>query len=75
MFSSFEQLLTMLSQGWEIELPVYVRPRWHSRSGSEKESAYHFVLWDDHKVKLVSVRDCPEIGEFLAENGLTVDRL
>jgi hypothetical protein len=75
MFSSYEQLLTMLSQGWEIEPPVYVRPRWHSRSGSEKGSAYHFVLWDDHKVKLVSVRDCPEVQRFLAENGMDIDRL
>jgi hypothetical protein len=75
MFSSYEQLLTMLSQGWEIEPPVYVRPRWLSRSQTEKESAYHFVLWDDYKVRLVSVRDCPEIQEFLAENRLTTDRL
>jgi hypothetical protein len=75
MFSSYGQLLAMLSQEWEIEPPVYVRPRWRSRSHSEKENAYHFVLWDDHEAKPVSVRDCPEIQKFLAETGLAIDRL
>lgn len=75
MFSSYAQLLTMLSQGWEIEPPVYIRPRWQSRSQRERENAYHFVLWSGDKVHLVSVRDCAEIQEFLAENGMDIDRL
>lgn len=75
MFSSYAHLMTMLAQGWHIEPPVYVRPRRLSRSGAEKAETYHFVLWNGDKVNLVSVRDCPEIGKFLVENGLTVDRL
>ena len=75
MLSSHEQLLTMVSQGWEIEPPVYIRPRWRSRSRSEKENAYHFVLWNGDKVNLVSVHDCPEIQQFLVDNGLAIDRL
>jgi len=75
MFGSYEQLLTMLSQGWEIEPPIYVRPRWRPGWQREKENAYHVVLWNGDRVHLVSVRDCAEIQEFLAENGLTIDRL
>ena len=74
-FSSYAYLMTMLAQGWEIEPPVYIRTRWRSRSRSEKEDAYHFVLWNGDKVNLVSVRDCPEMQQFLEKNGLTVDRL
>jgi hypothetical protein len=75
MFSSYAHLMTMLAQGWQIELPVYIRPRRLSRSQMERQNAYHFVLWNGDKVNLVSVRDCPEMQQFLAENGLTVDRL
>ena len=74
-FSSHAYLMTMLAQGWQIESPVYIHPRWRSPLRSEKEDAYHFVLWNGDKVNLVSLRDCPEIQEFLAENGLTIDRL
>ena len=72
-FSSYAHLMTMLAHGWQIEPPVYIRPRWRSRS--EKEEAYHFVLWNGDKVNLVSVRDCPEMQEFLAENAIGIDRL
>jgi hypothetical protein len=75
MFVSYEQLLTMLSQGWGIEPPVYVHPRWQSDLPRKKESAYHFILWNGDKVSLVTVDDCPEIRQFLAEKGLTADRL
>jgi len=61
----------MLAQGWRIESPVYVRPRWHSN----KEVAYHFVLWRGNKVNLVSVPNNPEIQRFVAESNLTIERL
>lgn len=74
-FSPCAHLRVMLDQGWQIEPPVYVRPRWRSRLRSKKENVYHFVLWDRGSVNLVSVLDCPEICQFLAESGLTIDHL
>ncbi|MEA3397335.1 MAG: hypothetical protein U9R05_07725 [Chloroflexota bacterium] len=76
--SSYAHLMTMLAQGWQIEPPVYVRLRWHSRSRSKETregNTCHFVLWHGDKVNLVSVRDCPQIQQFLTDNGLAIDRL
>lgn len=76
--SSYAHLMTMLAQGWQIEPPVYVRLRWQSRSRAQEiraGHACHFVLWHGDKVNLVSVRDCPQIRQFLADNGLDIDRL
>jgi|GEM_PF-1471917 len=76
--SSYAHLMTMLSQGWQIEPPVYVRLRWQSRSRAQEireGHACHFVLWYGDKINLVSVRDCPQIQQFLADNGLDIDRL
>jgi hypothetical protein len=75
MFASYEQLLTMLSQGWKIEPPVYVHPRRQSDLPWKKESVYHLILWNGDRVSCVTVDDCPEVQKFLAENGLTADRL
>lgn len=75
MFSSYAHLMTMLSQGWQIEPPIYVRPRWRSRLDTKQEDTYHLILWRDNRVSLVSVLDCPEIRRFLVDNGLAVDRL
>ncbi|MDY6875060.1 MAG: hypothetical protein SWK90_02495 [Chloroflexota bacterium] len=75
MFSSCAHLRAMLDRGWQIEPPVYVRPRWQSRRRSKKEITYHFVLWHGNKANLVSVRDCPEIQQFMADNDLAIDRL
>jgi hypothetical protein len=65
----------MLDQGWEVEPPVYVRPRWRSRRREQKENTYHFVLWNGDRVRLVSVLDCAEIQRFLEDNRLSMDRL
>ena len=72
-FSSCDQLREMLRQGWQIDPPVYVRPRWRSRS--ESEDTYHFILWRGNKVNLISVADSAEVHSFLEQNGLNVDRL
>jgi len=74
-FSSCAHLRAMLDQGWQIEPPVYVRPRWRSHLRSKKENTYHFVLWNRDRVNLVSVRDCSQIQQFLADNDLAIDRL
>ena len=75
LYSSYAQLMSMLADGWQVEPPVYVRPRWRSRMRLKKESTYHFVLWRGDRVSLVSVVDCPEVESFLVDNGLAVDRL
>lgn len=74
-YSSYSHLITMLDQGWQIEPPVYVRSHWRRSSRSEKGKTYHFVLWHEDKVNLVSVLECPEIQQFLADKELIVDRL
>jgi len=74
-YSSYAHLIDLLAQGWQIEPPVYIRPRWRSRLRKMKENTYHFVLWQGDSVNLVSVVDCPEIEGFLAANLLAVDRL
>lgn len=73
MFSSYTYLKEMLARGWRIEPPVYVRPRWRTAFRAQKEDAYHFVLWDGQQVNLVSVIDCPEIQQFLADQRLPTD--
>jgi hypothetical protein len=72
-FSSYVHLKEMLAQGWQIEPPVYVRPRWRSVLRAQKENAYHFILWDGSQVNLVSVIDCPEIQQFLVDQRLPTD--
>ena len=75
MYSSYAYLMDMLAQGWQIEPPVYARPRWRSRLRLKKENTYHFVLWHGERVSLVSVVGCPEMEQFLMANELAVDRL
>jgi len=74
-FSSYAHLAEMLDQGWRIEPPVYVRPRWRSALRTRKEHAFHFVLWNGDQVSLVSVIDCPEIQGLLEDRHLPIDRL
>jgi len=74
-YSSYTHLMTMLAQGWEIEPPIYVRPRSHSLLRSRKENIYHFILWHGDRVGVVSVLDCQEIRQFLVDKEFPVDRL
>jgi hypothetical protein len=79
-YSSFVHLIALLDQGWQIEPPIYVRPRWRARAlrarnGSEKEHTYHFVLRHGDRFSLVSVYDCPEVQQLLESKMLTIDRL
>lgn len=65
----------MLAQGWKVEPPVYARPRWKltSNSNSKGRNTYHFVLWREKQVHLVSVPEGPEIRQFLADRKIPVD--
>ena len=73
MFSSFTHLKSTLTEGWQIEPPVYVRAR--RRSADAPENVYHFILWNGNKVNLVSVRDCSELQQFLDTSKLSIDHI
>jgi hypothetical protein len=68
-------LKAMLSEGWEIEPPVYVRPHWRSTVSARPRKTYHFILWRDRQVNLVSVPESSEIRRFLTQCELAVDAL
>jgi hypothetical protein len=72
-YVSCASLHELLTKGWKIEPPVYARPHWQSPSDSEDQMTYHFVLWRDNQVNLVSVPESPEIQQLLAERELVVD--
>jgi len=74
-YSSFVHLTALLDEGWQIEPPIYVRPRLRSRLRPERENTYHFVLRQGTRFSLISVFDCPEVQQLLENKQLTIDRL
>lgn len=72
-YTSRASLEEMLAEGWKVEPPVYARPRW--KSNSEGKNTYHFVLWRENQVHLVSVPEDPEIRQFLADRKIPVDHV
>ena len=70
--ASLEELL---AEGWRIEPPVYARPDWKSVLVSSEANTYHFVLWHENQVNLISIREGPEIQQFLLESDLSIDYL
>jgi len=84
-YFSFAHLMALLDQGWQIEPPIYVRPRWSSRARAgrlrwtyprlDKENTYHFVLRQGNRFNLISVFDCPEVQQLLESEQLAVDRI
>lgn len=73
--SSRAGLEELLACGWKIEPPVYARSDWQSPATSKEGHTYHVVLWRENKINLVSIRDNPEIQQFLDDAGLTIDYL
>ena len=67
---NFRRLLAALDSGWEIEAPVYLRPRW----GEGGPRVYHFIL--RHAAmsapRLVSVHRGEEVDGFVRGEGLTI---
>ncbi len=66
-------LETMLTEGWRIQPPVYVRPRWRWASKLKRRSAYHFVLERRRGIRLVSVLEGSEIRQLVDDSQLSVD--
>jgi hypothetical protein len=68
---TFYALLAALDAGWQVEPPVYVRPRW----GSEHAGAvmYHFILRRETGTTMVSVADGSRIRAFVQEHSLEIN--
>jgi hypothetical protein len=74
-YASYTSLQELLTKEWNIEPPVYARPRWQSPSDSKERKTCHTVPSRDNQVNLVTIPESPEIQKLLAEYGLTVDDL
>jgi hypothetical protein len=62
-------LLSALDQGWRIEDPVYLRPRW----GEQSARVFHFILHRScHAPRLITVPESPEAEHFIRREGLRV---
>lgn len=66
--SRFRLLLAALDVGWQVEEPVYLRPRW----GKDSPWVYHFILRRSplNPPRLLSVQASPEIERFVRVEGL-----
>jgi hypothetical protein len=63
---SFGGLVRMLDEGWQIEQPVYVMADPLKRS----QLVFRMMAWRDDRPRVITVRDCAEIRQFLADRGL-----
>ncbi len=60
-------LLAALDQGWKIEDPVYLRPRWGEGGGR----VYHFILSRPfHAPRLITVPEGPAVEAFVRAEGV-----
>jgi hypothetical protein len=64
-------LLAALDAGWQVEPPVYARPRWGSQHAGE--FMYHFILHRETGTTMVSVADCPRVRSFIEEHRLEIN--
>ncbi len=63
-------LVYALNEGWYVEEPVYLRPRW--MEGSPR--VYHFILRRSPlgSPRLVTIPEGPEVERFVRDRGLEV---
>jgi hypothetical protein len=62
-------LLSALDQGWRIEDPAYLRPRWGEHGGR----VYHFILHRPyHASRLITVPETDEVTRFVKNESLRV---
>jgi hypothetical protein len=66
---SYRILLAALDTGWQVEEPVYLRPRW---SGGAR--VYHFILRLPPltQPRLITVPEGPEVDRFVHDRDLQV---
>ena len=68
---SFTALLDKLSEGWEIEPPVYVM----TSPSQRRQVVFRIVLWREGRPSVTTVRDCPQIREFITQRRLRQEPL
>lgn len=68
----FRVLLAALDSGWEVEEPVYLRPRW----GETGSWVYHFILKKAEMPQpcLITVRHSPEVESLILREGWQVEQ-
>ncbi|MBN1888898.1 MAG: hypothetical protein JW850_12970 [Thermoflexales bacterium] len=69
---SFYALLAALDGGWQVEPPVYARPRWGAENAGKQ--MYHCILRRGPATTLVSVEDSSHLRAFLDEQSIPVNR-
>jgi hypothetical protein len=69
---TYLKLLAALDAGWQIEPPVYARPRWGSAHAGRQ--IYHFILRWRQSITMISVPDSPGLLAFLEEHQIAVSR-
>ena len=70
MMEEFRRLVAALEEGWFVEEPVYLQPRW-SEGGPR---LYHFILRRDldSAPRLLSVPEANDVARFVEGEGLSV---
>ena|SRR5688572_909831 len=65
----FRRLLAALDSGWQVEAPVYLRPRW----GDGGPRVYHFILRHPalSAPRLITVPTGAEVDGFVQSEGLS----
>jgi hypothetical protein len=66
----YRLLRSALEAGWQVEEPVYLRPRW----GDGGPRVYHFILRLNpyHPPRLLTVPESPEVERFVEQEDLRV---
>jgi hypothetical protein len=67
---TYFELLAALDADWQIEPPVYVRPRLGSAHAGQE--IYHFILRWRQSLRMISVPDSPGLRVFLEEHQIAI---
>lgn len=72
-FDHYGRLLEHLQNGWEIDPPVFRRPRWPAYPTNDQ--VYHFVLKNGERRLLLSIPCSSAVEQFIRDHHLRVDQL
>ncbi len=69
----FRLLLAALDQGWEVEEPVYFRPRWNEAGNW----VFHFILKQPARDQkhILTISDHEEVEYLIKQEGWSLDRM
>ena len=68
---SFCTLLAVLDLGWQVQQPIYLRPRWDE----ESEKVYHFILTKSptDEPTMITIRYSKDVERLVIEEGWQVN--